>query len=71
MGGGEKTEPFESFKTAIFILKCLSINFTAAANTSLLAGRWGGEEAEKDTKEEILTSSTINFKRTQFGDDTR
>lgn len=70
MGGGEKTEA-ESSKTAIFILKCLSINFTAAANTSLLAGRWGGEEAEKDTKEEILTSSTINFKRTQFGDDTR
>lgn len=33
------------------------------------AGRWGGEEAEKDTKEEIPTSSTINFNRTHFGDE--
>lgn len=33
------------------------------------AGRWGGEEAAKDTKEEILTSSIINFKRTLLSDE--
>lgn len=61
---GQETQN-SKFRTDICSLKCSINQFYSRWKHRPPAGRWGGEEVDKETRR-ILTTSTINVNRIQF-----